>query len=121
MNGSVSNRDENTEPGGLSPENKLDKYFVPSYSHIPTPLFGRVQDQMPSAKMRTADTDYLAMLEFFSNCQAPQPFPLGSSKGVEIGDRCYLGYPGRSAIPSIALKKLLVDNVGSETLRIAGV
>ena len=22
------------------------------------------------------DTDYLAMLEFFSNCQAPQPFPL---------------------------------------------
>ena len=56
------------------------------------------------------------MLEFFSNCQAPQPFPLGSSKGVEIGDRCYLGYPGRSAIPSIAfVRNNIFADVSSES------
>lgn len=35
---------------------------------------------------------HLAMLQFFSFSQAWQPFPLGSSLGVDIGDRCYLGW-----------------------------
>ncbi len=35
---------------------------------------------------------HLAMLDFFSTAQAPQPFPLGSALGVDIGDRCYLGW-----------------------------
>lgn len=33
-----------------------------------------------------------AMLDFFSTCAAPQPFPLGFALGVDMGDRCYLGW-----------------------------
>ena len=35
-------------------QNKNDKYFIPSYSLIPTAVFGQVQDQMLSAIMRIA-------------------------------------------------------------------
>ncbi len=35
---------------------------------------------------------HLAMLNHFANSAAPQPFPLGSAFGVDIGDRCYLGW-----------------------------
>jgi hypothetical protein len=41
-------------------QNKNDKYFVPAYSLIPTPIFGRVQDQMLSAIMRIADFGHFA-------------------------------------------------------------
>ncbi len=33
-----------------------------------------------------------AMIQWFSNAQAVQPFPLGSELGLDIGDRCYLGW-----------------------------
>jgi hypothetical protein len=34
-----------------------------------------------------------AMMELFGNCSAIQPFPLGTTNTVKVGDRCYLGYP----------------------------
>lgn len=34
-----------------------------------------------------------AMMELFGNCSAIQPFPLGTTNTVQVGDRCYLGYP----------------------------
>jgi len=34
-----------------------------------------------------------AMMEDFATCAAIQPFPSGASNGVNVGDRCYLGYP----------------------------
>jgi hypothetical protein len=33
-----------------------------------------------------------AMLNDFANSAAPQPFPLGSTLGMDIGDRCYPGW-----------------------------
>ena len=56
------------------------------------------------------------MIEFFTFCEALQPFPLGSSRGVDIGDRCYLGHSGDSAIPSLAFVRnnVFVD-VSSES------
>jgi hypothetical protein len=35
---------------------------------------------------------HMAMFLFFSNSQAPQPFPLGPPLGVDVGDRCYLSW-----------------------------
>jgi hypothetical protein len=35
---------------------------------------------------------HLAMLENFQFAAAPQPFPLGLALGIDIGDRCYLGW-----------------------------
>lgn len=36
------------------------------------------------------------MMETFSNCSAIQPFSLGTTNTVKVGDRCYLGYPTNS-------------------------
>lgn len=33
------------------------------------------------------------MMEVFGNCSAIQPFALGTTNTVKVGDRCYLGYP----------------------------
>lgn len=34
-----------------------------------------------------------AMMDVFSNCSAIQPFPIGATNTVKVGDRCYFGYP----------------------------
>ena len=68
-------------------QNKHDKYFVPSYSLIPTPLFGRVQDQMLSAKMRTAGETPFAVPPDAS-LTVPPGVTLGrASGGVPHSDR----------------------------------
>ena len=36
-----------------------------------------------------------AMLEFFTNCAAPQPFPSGDY--LSLGDKCYIGYTPTNA------------------------
>ncbi len=32
------------------------------------------------------------LMKSFSNCTAIQPFPLGETKNISIGDRCYIGH-----------------------------
>ena len=39
---------------------------------------------------------HMAMMETFGNCSAIQPSPLGTTKTLKIGDRCYLGYPEKA-------------------------
>lgn len=36
---------------------------------------------------------HAAMMEVFGNCSAIQPFPVGTTNTVKVGDRCYIGYP----------------------------
>ena len=41
---------------------------------------------------------HLAMVSYFTTFAAPQPLPLGSSLGVDIGDRCYLNWGVLSSV-----------------------
>jgi len=48
--------------------------------------------RLKTCEVQDVTNAHLAMLNYFAVCAAPQPFPLGSSLGVDIGDRCYLGW-----------------------------
>jgi|GEM_PF-3895181 hypothetical protein len=51
-----------------------------------------VDVQLKISERQDVTNAHLAMLERFFVAAAPQPFPLGSSLGVDVGDRCYLGW-----------------------------
>jgi len=63
-----------------------------AYFFHPTNNFEATVDLRVQERQGVTDA-HNAMMETFGNCSAIQPFPLGMTNTVKVGDRCYLGYP----------------------------
>lgn len=76
------------ESYGLVPEKSLIGGSALGRMKVQTNIVVRIEYH----EEKTMRDAWNYMMMFFGNCSAPQPFPDGKEKGVDIGDRSYVGY-----------------------------
>ena len=73
--------------GEISSDGFLESFYIFKTTNMPDDVYLRVYE---TSSVLDA---HEALMFFFNNCSAIQPFQTGKSIGVNLGDHCFAGYP----------------------------
>ncbi|MCW5553214.1 MAG: hypothetical protein KIS67_13775 [Verrucomicrobiae bacterium] len=59
----------------------------------------------------TVRSAHEGLVELLSNCSAPQPLPDGKLAGLDIGDKCYVGYPTNAPLGVLFVRNNLLIRI----------